>query len=112
MILNYIDLIWLPIAWLIVHKEQRWMTVAFFLSCFFMMRLQIEIMESIGHPTGFLPILKSHVQNKGLITYMAFYIIFLATAYWSPDSNKHIFLAASISIFLGALMVSMIVMLL
>lgn len=112
MVLNYIDLIWLPIGLLIVHKEQRLVTVAFFIACFIMMRLQIEMMVSLGYPTGFLPLLKFPVQNTAIITYMLFYAGFLAVSYWSPGGNKHIFLAASISIFFAALFTSMILMLL
>ena len=111
-LLQYIDLIWLPIGLLVVHKEQRWMTAAFFISCFIMMRLQIEMMVSLGFPTGFLPLITWPVQNTALIIYMLFYLAFLGIAYWSPNSNKHIFLAATISIFFAALFTSMIIMVL
>jgi len=112
MILDYIDLIWLPIALFIVHKEQRWVTAAFFIACFIMMRLQIEMMQSLGHPTGFLPILTWPVQNTALVTYMMFYIAFIALTYWSKGTNKHILLAASISIFFATMLTSMVIMVL
>ena len=112
MILNYIDLIWLPIALFIVHKEQRIITAAFFVSCFIMMRLQIEMMLSIGYPNGFLPLLKFSVQNTALVVYMFFYIAYIAVTYWSKGTNKHILLAASISIFFAAMLTSMVIMVL
>lgn len=112
MILNYIDLIWLPIGYLTVHKEHRLITLAFFLSCFIMMRFQIEMMTSLGYETGFLPFIKWPVQNTALVVYMLFYVAFLAIAHWSPGSDKHIFLAASISIFFGAMFTSMVIMML
>ena len=112
MILNYIDLIWLPIALFVVHKEQRIVTGAFFIACFIMMRLQIEMMASLGYPTGFLPLIKWPVQNTALIVYMIFYIAFIGLAYWSKGTNKHIFLAASISIFFAAMLTSMVIMVL
>lgn len=112
MIMNYIDLIWLPIGYLAVHKEQRLVTIAFFISCFIMMRLQIEMMVSLGFETGFLPFITWHVQNTALVIYMLFYVAFLAMAHWSPPSDKHIFFAASISIFFAALFTSMIIMML
>ena len=111
-LLQYIDLIWLPIGFLAVHKEQRLVTIAFFISCFLMMRLQVEMMVSLGFETGFLPLIKWHVQNTALVVYMLFYVAYLAIAHWSPGSDKHIFLAASISIFFAALFTSMIIMLL
>lgn len=112
MILNYIDFIWIPVALLIVHKEQRIVTAAFFASCFIMMRLQIEMMHSLGYPTGFLPLISWDVRKTALVTYMLFYLGYLGIAYWSPSGNKHIFLAASISIFFAAMLTSMAIMVL
>lgn len=111
-LLQYIDFIWLPIALLIVHKEQRLVTAAFFISCFLMMRLQIEMMVSVGYPTGILPFITWPVRDTSMAVYMLFYIAYIALAYWSPNTNKHIFLAASISIFFGAMLTSMVIMLL
>jgi len=112
LLLNYIDFIWLPIAIFVVHKEQRLVTAAFFISCFIMMRLQIEMMISVGYPTGFLPLINAPVQITALIVYTLFYVVYLALAYWSKDTNKHIFLAASISIFFAAMLTSMVIMVL
>jgi len=111
-LLQYVDLIWLPIGFFAVHKEQRWIAVAFFIACFIMMRLQIEMMVSLGFDTGFLPLITWHVQKTALIVYTLFYVGFLAIAHWSPGSNKHIFLAASISIFFAAMLTSMVIMVL
>ena len=111
-ILTWIDVIWLPIAFFVVHKDQRWMTLAFFLSCFFIMRLQIEMLVSLGYPTGFLPLIKWPVQYTGLGVYSLFYAAYILMAYFSPGSNKHIFLAASISIFFAAILTSMVFMVL
>ena len=112
MLLNYIDFIWLPVGLFVVHKEQRLVTAAFFIACFIMMRLQIEMMHAIGFPTGILPLIKYPVEITGMVVYMVFYIFFMAMAYWSPRTQKHIFLAASISIFFAAMTASMVIMLL
>lgn len=111
-IINYIDFIWLPVAMFVVHKNQRIHAAAFFISCFIMMRLQIEMLYSMGYPTGILPIIKIPVEITALIVYTLFYIAFLVLSYFSPGSNKHIFLAASISIFFAAMLTSMVIMLL
>ena len=111
-LIQYIDFIWLPIALFVVHKEQRIMTGAFFLSCFLMLRLQVEMMVSLGYPTGILPLITWPVLYTGFVVYTVFYLAYLAMAYWSPGSHKHIFLAASISIFFAAIAVSMVIMLL
>jgi len=112
MIFNYIDLIWLPIALFVVHKEQRIITAAYFISCFIMMRLQIEMLHAMGFPTGILPIIKYPVEITAMVVYMVFYVAFIALAYWSPRTNKHIFLAASISIFFATMLTAMVIMLL
>ena len=110
--IQYIDFIWLPIALFVLHTDQRWISVAFFLSCFMMMRLQIEMLTSMGYPTGILPLIDWPVRNTAMIVYMLFYIAYIGLAYWSPRTNKHIFLAASISIFFAATITSMVIMLL
>ena len=109
---NYIDFIWLPIALFVVHKNQRIVTAAFFISCFLMMRMQIEMMTSLGYPTGILPLIKWPVRDTAMVTYMVFYVAYLALAHWSPGTHKHIFLAASISIFFATMLTSMVIMLL
>ena len=111
-LLQYIDFIWLPIALFVVHKEQRLVTAAFFVSCFLMMRLQVEMMVSVGFPTGILPLITWPVSDTAMVVYMLFYVAFLALAHWSPGTHKHIFLAASISIFFTAMLTSMVIMLL
>ncbi|NCT41382.1 MAG: hypothetical protein GW778_06960 [Alphaproteobacteria bacterium] len=111
-IINYIDFIWLPIGLYIVHKEQRIVAAAFFISCFIMMRLQIEMLHSMGYPTGILPLLKFPVETTAMVVYMVFYVAYLALAYWSPRTNRHIFLAASISIFFAAMIAAQVIMLL
>lgn len=112
MILNYIDLIWLPAGVFLVHKEQRIVTAAFFISCFIMMRLQIEMMHGLGYPTGILPLIKYPVEITAMVVYSVFYIAYIAIAHWSPGSHKHIFLAASISIFFAALLTTQVILLL
>ena len=112
MLLDYIDLIWLPIGLIVVHKQQRLVAAGYFISCFIMMRMQIEMVVSLGFPNGFLPVFSWPVHKSAIVTYTFFYIAYMLLAYWSKESDKHIFLAASISMFFTALLVSTIVMVL
>ena len=111
-ILQWIDFIWLPIIAAVVHKEQRVLAIGAFFSCALMMRLQIELINSTGFSTGFLPFMTSTAQQRGLAVYSIFYMLYTLLALYSPRAKKPVFLAASITIFFAALVVSMIVMLL
>lgn len=111
-IINWGDAFWLLLALFAVHKPQRVITIAYILSCMLMLRLQVELMLSVDHPNGFLPLIQSHVMVRGLIVYSIFHGIFLLLARYSPGSNKHVFLAASISIFFAALLTSTVIMVL
>ena len=66
-ILQWIDLIWLPLMMLVVHKDQRLIAIGFFAACALMMRLEIELMTSTGFITGMLPLMESHIHYRGLI---------------------------------------------
>lgn len=109
-ILQWIDLIWLPIGVLAVHKPQRVITGCLFVGCMLMMRLQVELMNSTGFTTGFTPLMTSGVLARGLAVYSLFYAVFIGLAIYSPKTETPIFMAAAISIFFSALFVSMIVM--
>lgn len=111
-IMDWVDALWLPVAVFLVHKDQRIVTAAYILSCMFTLRLQAELLIDMGFETGFIALMNSHVMTRGLIVYAVFHILYLITAYFSPGSNKHVFLAASISIFFAALLTSMVIMML
>lgn len=111
-ILQWIDLVWLPVSLLVVHKGHRVMAMAYFAACMLMLRLQVELISSIGYPTGILPLMSSGLFIRGLVVYSLFHAGYLVIAYFSPGSEKSVFLAASISIFFAALFTSMIVMVL
>ena len=111
-ILQWLDLIWLPIGYLFIHRPHRALAAAFFLSCMLMMRLQAELMISIGYSAGLIGLWGMHVFLRGLIVYSIFYALYLLLAHYSRDTRKAVFLAASISVFFMALFVSSIVMVL
>lgn len=111
-LIQWLDLIWLPVGLFVVHKGQRICTASYFIGCALMMRMQIELMASIGYANGILPLLTSSLFMRGLVVYTIFHVLFLIMAYFSPRSDKHVMLSATISIFFAAMFVSMIVMLL
>ena len=108
----WIDILWLPIAFFTVHKKHRWWAAGLIISCMIMMRLQIEIMEQIGHPNGILPIIESHVNLRALFVYSFFYILFIAMAHYSPKTDGIIFMGACLTIFFMVFVVSSFIMLL
>ena len=109
-ILQWIDLMWLPIGLASVHKPQRALSAGFFISCMIMMRLQIELMHSTGYSNGFTTLMTSDVSIRALVVYSLFYAIYIIMAVYSPKTTGTIYMAASISIFFAALFTSMIVM--
>ncbi len=109
---QWIDLIWLPVAFYIVRREQRWWAIGLIASCMLMMRLEIELMEEIGYPHGLIGLMKSSVHNRLLVLYSLVYIAFFTLAHYSKNSTGTVFLAATISIFFMVLVLSVFVMVL
>ncbi len=107
---QWIDLLWLPIGWFAVHKRFRLKTIIFLLSCIFTLRMQVELMESMDKPTGFLTFMDSHVYERGLVVYGILITLFLLLAHFSPRTREIVFLAAAINIYIFSLCLSMIVL--
>lgn len=110
LIYQWLDLLWLPAALLAVHRGQRLMAAGFVLACVFSLRMQIELMASLGFPQGILGFLNAGLYNRGLITYSLVTALFLVLAYLSPNTKGAIFLAASISLYILSFCTSMLVM--
>lgn len=107
---GWLDAVWIPVALLVVHKGQKLKAAAFVGLCMLVMRLQIEIVESTGFSKGFTRLMESSLYHRGLVVYGAFITIYLLLSYFSPYTRGVIYLAASISIFFMAFLVSSIVM--
>lgn len=104
--MNWLDLLWIPVALIALHKGQRLRAILFVLACALMLRLQIQLMEEIGYPNGFLDILSADLYTRGLITYSVFILVFFLLSYASPKVDPFVFVAASISTFIAAFCVS------
>jgi len=111
-IYDWIDILWLPIAFLTVHKKHRWWALAFVGASMLMMRLLSELMTHGGYDYGIMNLMDSHVHSRGLVTYSIFYILFLLMAHYSPRTEGIIFMAACISIFFIAMFTNVLVMVL
>lgn len=111
-LLQWIDIIWLPLALAVVHKEQRGWALSVIACGIVMMHMQVELIESTGFPRGYLGLLSSEVHNRGLVVYSVFYALYLVLAYYSPGSRGAVFMAASLSVFFMAFFTSTFVMLL
>lgn len=108
----WIDLLWVPIALLTMERGKKIFTCGFVLSCSLLLRLQVELLQQLGYPRGFLGLVETSIFTRGLVTYAAFIALFLILAYYSPGSDKTVHLAASITILIIAFCVSLFVMVL
>jgi hypothetical protein len=107
---NWLDILWLPIALLIVHKGQKWKSCAFILLCMVVMRLQIEIVEGMGFAKGVTGLIDWPLMIRGYAVYGVFFALYLLLSYLSPLTRGAIYMAASITIFFMAFTVSSIVL--
>ena len=110
-IYQWIDLLWLPIAWFSVHKHHRLKAMAFVLTCVFILRTQVELVDTIGYSAGFLPFWDTPALTRGLIVYSIVIAVFLLLAHYSPRTKNIIFFAASLTMFFFAFIASMLIML-
>ncbi|HEY8190113.1 MAG TPA: hypothetical protein VIF12_05470 [Micavibrio sp.] len=107
---QWIDLLWLPVGLATVHKGQRLKTLAFIGVCIMTLRTQIELMESTGHPNGFLHLVHLGIYERGLIIYGLLIGVFLILAHLSPNTRGVIFLAAALSLYIFGFCISMLAM--
>ena len=102
LILQWIDLIWLPLAWLVIPKKLRWWGLATLVSCMVMMRLMTELMQSIGYPHGIIGLISMSVEMRGLLVHNFFYMVYVLLAFFSPNAYRSVFMAASITVFFAS----------
>ena len=111
-ILQYIDAIWLPIMWFVVNKDHRRTAIMYVIGCMVLLRMQVELMLSIGYPSGILTFTSMSVFQRGVLVYTVFYIIYLLLLHFSAKNDKSIVLASSIGVFFMVFFVSSVVMVL
>jgi hypothetical protein len=110
-IYQWIDLFWIPVACLACRKGHRLMGAAFTGICAFSLRMQVELMDTTGHPYGWFGAIPFDAYQRGLFIYGCVIALFLALAHYAPGTLQSVFLAAMLSVYLLAFAASMIVML-
>jgi hypothetical protein len=111
LILPWIDIIWLPLAYFFVAREQRMWAIGCILGCMAMMRMLTELMQSINYPAGFTGFWSMPVHNRGLLVYSLFYLVYLLIAHYSPYAKSAIFMTTSIMVFFASSLTFALVML-
>lgn len=106
----WLDVIWLPILFMLVHKQHRWWTLGFGFACLIMLRMQTEIFNGIHRENGIMGVISTDVHTRAQITYSVFYILFLLMAHYSPGTKGVVFMAACIAVFFMAFVTSTLVM--
>lgn len=109
LIANWIDLAWIPVAFAALHKGQRFKGIMFILVCIFALRLQAEFMTEIGYSRGLLPLLDFPMLERGYISYGAFIATFLILSHFSREKDPYVYIAAAITVFIAAFVVSSLV---
>lgn len=104
------DILWIPLTLLIVHKKQRLSACAYMLLCMLVLRLQIEIVQDTGFEKGFTGLLDWPLMYRGYVVYGIFNFLYLLLSHYSPYTKGIIYLAASLSIFFMAFTVSCVVL--
>lgn len=107
---HWLDAFWLFPALFLMEKGKKLLTCLFILSCVLLLRLQLELMNSIGFPRGVLGWVSMGLYERGLVVYGLFTAFFLLIAYFSKGSAKSIHMAASITILITAFCLSSLVM--
>ena len=110
--IDWIDLAWIPVALVLLRKGQHFKGIMLILSCVFVLRLQVELMESIAHPDGLLPFINFPLLQRGFIVYGAFIAVFLILSHFSREKDPYVYIAAAITVFIAAFCVSSFVLVL
>lgn len=103
---DWLLLFWIPFSFFAVHKGQRLKVSGFILLLSVLLRLQVELMQSIGFIKGFTGMINMDLEMRGLIIHSVFIAIFLLLSYLSPRTKGAIYLAASLSLFFMSFFVS------
>lgn len=104
--MEWIDLLWVPVAAMVTKGAFRIKAVLFVLCCALMLRLQVRLMSTIGFKEGFLDWVDLSLIYRGMIVYGFFIGVFLLLVALSKENNAYVFIAASITIFTIAFCVS------
>ncbi len=111
-LIQYADLLWLPVVLLVVDRAAWLVTCGFVLACAMLLRLQVQFLAQIGFPGGLTGFIAMPSFHRGMIVYSVFILGYLILAYFSKGTSQTIHLAASIATMVTALCVSSVIMVL
>ena len=109
-IYQWVDFLWVPLGFFVATKEQRWIVLAFILTCLLTLRMQIELMEETGYSSGFTGLFESAAHTRGMVTYSILIMLYLVLIHYSKKTRKIVLFAASITIYIFSFVLSLIIM--
>ena len=113
MIVQWLDLVWLPVVFFMVVPRLKWVSIGFVTACILMLRMQMELLEEFGiEKEGIRGMLTSDPFHRGLATYSVIILLYILLTVSSKRTMTEVYLAASITIFIIAFTISSIVMVL
>jgi len=101
-LIQWVDAIWLLLAFVFCQKKHWPYAIGFVLSGMLMMRMMAELMSAIGYPNGIIGLMDLSVFWRGQIIFNLFYALFMVLSHLSPNAKGPILLAGSISLFFAA----------
>lgn len=110
LIYQWIDVLWLPLAFFVVARAHRLLAVGFVVLCMVGLRLQSDLLHSIHRDGGITGWIETPAHVRGLIVYAVFIGLFLLLSHFSRQTRPIIYFAAALSVFVMAFVVSMLVM--
>ena len=109
---SWLDLIWIPIALLVIDKSKRIKSLIFVLSCIVTLRLQVQLMHDINRPSGILPFLDVPLLQRGFVAYGVAIALFLILSHYARREDPFVYIAAAITVYIAALCLSSLIMIL
>ena len=103
--------VWIFVAGLVVHKAQRVKAMIFCVVAIVTMLLQIELVLSFNIDAGLTGWWEMPVDQRGIIGWSVAILCYLLLSWASPASRGVLYFAASMSIYLIAVIVTSGVML-
>ena len=109
-VLQWIDICWLVMAFIVARREQRPWVVSYMIGSMVMMRMLSELMDYIGYPNGITTLLDMPVHTRALLVYSFFYIAYIAFFHYNPNAKGTLLMAASIAFFFATFFTTAVIM--
>ncbi|MBI1326670.1 MAG: hypothetical protein GC136_03405 [Alphaproteobacteria bacterium] len=101
---QWLDVLWLPFAFTLLHKGQKLKAAGFVLACILTLRLQIELFHVMGATNGFTPYWDDMtLHERGFLVYGFFILAFMLLSYFSPATSRIVYFAASLTVYFMAM---------